>query len=185
MTIPYNAITAIRAGYTYKGEEAIAYFETVIAKLIANDVAMDNILGAGIKFTPEGGLAVRMLNKTGGISVKGTVVACSSTTDNAVQKIAVDVPDPIGVIYDSGVADGEYVWVVKSGIAEVLFIGSTTRKHLARGFISADSGYIAGYALSEAVPSSPFATDKHFYEIGHINESRTGAGLAKCSLHFN
>ncbi len=128
---------------------------------------------------------VTLINKTGGVSVKGTVVCASSTTDLAVSKIAVDTPDPFGVIYEDGIADGQPVKVVVGGIADVLFIGNTTRKHLARGFITADAGYIAGYALSEQVPSSPFATDKHFYEIGHVLESRVGAGLAKVMLHFN
>lgn len=149
---------------------------------------MDNFFGSGkILFTKEGGLAVRLINKTGAVSVKGTVVQPYNSTaiDNAVEKITQDIPDPIGVIYNDGIADGNYMWVVISGIADVLFIGNTTRGHFARGFISADVGYIAGYVLSEQVPVSPFATDKHFYEIGHIMESRVGAGLAKVILHFN
>ena len=44
---------------------------------------------------------------------------------------------------------------------------------------------MSGQALSEALAAPPFATDKHFYEIGHVLESRVGAGLAKCILHFN
>ena len=48
-----------------------------------------------------------------------------------------------------------------------------------------DTGEISGQALNEAVPTSPFATDKHFCEIGHVLETRTGAGLAKVNLHFN
>jgi len=134
-----------------------------------------------------GGYMIKLTNKTGGASVKGEVVSIYSATavDNAVKKIVVDVPDPIGVFYESGVADGSEAWIVVSGIADVYFIGDTTRGYLARGFVSADSGYVSGQAMAEAVPTSPFATDKHFYEIGHVLESRTGAGLAKCVLHFN
>lgn len=135
--------------------------------------------------TPEGGHAVLMTNKTGANSVKGEVVTTGSTVDNSVIKVVVDVPNPIGVFYESGVADGAEAWVVISGIAEVYFIGSTTRGQFARGFITGDAGYVAGQALAEAVPTAPFATDKHFYEIGHILASRTGAGLAKTVLHFN
>lgn len=139
-----------------------------------------------IKFTPEGGLAVRMINKTGAASVKGYLVDQSTTTDLAVQLIVKDVPDVFGAIYDSGIADGEYVWVVIAGIADVYYIGNTTRKYLCRGFLTADgAGYVAGQALAEAVPTSPFSSDKHFYEIGHVLEARTGAGLAKTMLHFN
>ncbi len=185
MTIPNTIIETLRAGYSYKGEEAIAYFEEVITKLLSNDNSMDSILGSGIKFTPEGGLAVKLINKTGGVSVKGTVVNSSSSVDLAVQKIVVDVPDAIGAIYDNGVADGGEVWVVVSGIAEVYFIGSVTRKNLVRGFVTSDGGYVSGQALNEALPTSPFSTDKHFYEIGHAIQNRTGAGLAKIILHFN
>ena len=134
----------------------------------------------------DGGFMVRLTNKTGGSSVKGEVVGVSSATSNAVAKIVKNIPDPIGVFYESGIADGAEAWIVVSGIADVYFVGNTTRGHIARGFLTADgASYVTGQALSEAVPSSPFASDKHFYELGHVLESRTGAGLAKVNLHFN
>jgi hypothetical protein len=139
-----------------------------------------------IKLTPSGGLAVKMTNKTGSASVKGNVVRASGSIANAVVLIIKDNPDPIGVFLDSGVPDGGEAWIVVSGIAEVYFVGNTTMRHLARGFLTADgAGYVSGQALSEAVPTSPFASDKHFYEIGHVLETRVGAGLAKVVLHFN
>lgn len=147
----------------------------------------DGIETDEIKLTPEGGIAQRYINKTG-TSVKGMVVSVYNSTaiNNAVAKSVVDVPDSIGIIYESGIADGEYVWVVTSGKADVLFVGNTTVKNLARTFITADgASYIAGYALAEAFPTSPFASDKHFCEIGHVLESRVGAGLARVNLHFN
>jgi len=137
------------------------------------------------KMNSDGGYMVRMTNRTGGTSVKGEVVCASSSYNSAVAKIVQNVPDPIGCFYESGIADGAEAWVVVSGRAQVYFIGNTTHGHLARGFVTSDSGYVTGQALSEAVPSSPFATDKHFYEIGHVIESRTGAGLAWTMLHFN
>lgn len=143
------------------------------------------MLTPGFPLTPEGGFFVTLLNKTGANSVKGTVVCAHDTVDNAVKKIVVNVPDPIGIIYDDGIADGQPVRVVISGLADIYFIGSTNRGYLARGFITGDAGYVSGQALSEAVPSSPFASDKHFYEIGHVLQSRTGAGLARCMVHFN
>lgn len=136
-------------------------------------------------FTPEGGIAVKLTNKTGGVSVKGNCVTTDDSTNNAVKLVAIGVPNCIGVFYDSGIADGSDAWVVVSGIADVYFWDSTTRGHLARTGIAADTGEVAGQALSEAVPTSPFATDKHFCEIGHVLETRTGAGLAKVVLHFN
>lgn len=141
---------------------------------------------ANVRLTPEGGIAVKLINKTGGVSVKGEVVTNSPTTDNAVSKIIVDVPNPIGVFYEDGIADGNKAWVVVAGIADVYYIGNTTLGHLARGFLTADGGgYVTGQALSEAVPVAPFSADKHFYELGHVLEARVGAGLAKTVLHFN
>lgn len=138
-----------------------------------------------IRFTDEGGLAVRLTNKTGAASVKGTLVDPHATVNNAVALVPVNAPDIIGVMYDNGVADGAECWVVISGIADVMFVGNTTAGHFARMTVTADTGDQAGYAISEAVPTSPFATDKHFQEIGHVLEARTGSGLAKVCLHFN
>jgi hypothetical protein len=135
--------------------------------------------------TPHGGFAVRLTNKTGAASVKGEVVRANSAQDNSVVKVVDGVPDAFGIFLDSGVADGAEAWVVVSGIADVYFVGSVTRGHLARTFLSGEAGYVTGQALSEAVPTPPFTDDKHFCEIGHALESRTGAGLAKCMLHFN
>lgn len=55
--------------------------------------------------TPTGGIAVKLTNKTGGASVKGHVLSSNSAQNNSVIKVVVDVPDPIGVFYESGVAD--------------------------------------------------------------------------------
>ena len=140
---------------------------------------------ANFFITPEGGYAIKLINKTGGASVKGYAVTTSDTTDNAARNIVVDVPNPIGVIYESGVADGQPMWVVVSGIAEAYFQNAPTRAFLARGFITGDTGYVSGQIKSEALPTSPFATDKHFYELGHILETKGAPGLAKMVLHFN
>jgi len=139
-----------------------------------------------LPITPEGGMTISLINKTGAASIKGSVVKANSELANSFVLSVKDVPDPIGIVYESGKADGESCLVVVSGIADVLFVGNTTAGHLARGFLTADGGsYVAGKALSEAVPTSPFASDKHFYEMGHVLESRTGAGLAKVLVHFN
>lgn len=142
-------------------------------------------IGNKIAWTSEGGMCIQLTNKTGGASVKGEVVHSSGANDNSVIKTLQNVPDAIGVFYDSGVADGAEAWIVVAGIADVYFVGNTTRGYLARTFVTADGDYVTGQAKAEAVPSSPFADDKHFCEIGHVLETRVGAGLAKCVLHFN
>lgn len=150
------------------------------SKLHRHANAEDRVL-----FTDEGGLAIKLVNRTGAPTVKGYCVTTSDAVENSVKLVPVNVPNCIGVFYESGVADGEEAWVVIAGVAEVYFWGNTTRGHLARTGLTADTGEVAGQAMSEAVPTSPFATDKHFCEIGHVLESRTGAGLAKVVLHFN
>lgn len=140
---------------------------------------------ANFFITPEGGYAIKLINQTGAVSVKGYAVTPSDTVDNAVRNIVVDVPNPIGIVYESGVAVGQPMWVVVSGIAEAYFQNAPTRAYLARGFVTGDTGYVAGQIKSEAVPTSPFATDKHFYELGHILETKGAPGLAKMVLHFN
>lgn len=141
--------------------------------------------GAKIKNTRDGGTAVRLLNKTGAASIKGYALKTSSTTNDAVDYAAVNEPDCIGVFLDDGVPDGELAWVVVSGRAYVYYIGSTTLNYLARTFLTGESGAAAGKAMSELKPTPSFATDKHFCEIGHVLEARTGAGLALTALHFN
>ena len=134
--------------------------------------------------TPEGWVAILLKNSTGAATVKGSVV--HSGSGNAEVILITDgIPDAIGVFYDSGVADGQLALVVVCGVADVYYVGNTTAGHLARTFIGSEAGYVTGRALSEAVPTSPFASDKHFCEIGHVIESRVGAGLARTVLHFN
>ncbi len=151
------------------------------------DIVNRLVESKNIKITSEGGVAIRLKNMTGAPSVKGYVVSVYSATavNSAVRLIQQDIPDPVGVFYESGIPNGVDSWIVISGIADVYFVGSTVRGYLARGFVAADAGFIAGQAIAEAFPTAPFATDKHFYEIGHVLESRTGAGLAKIVMHFN
>ena len=138
-----------------------------------------------IKFTDLGGLAIRMENQTGETSVKGKLVDPHPTIDGAVTLVPVGMPDIIGVIEEDGIPVGGQMWVVVQGIAYALFAGNTTTGQFARMTIAADTGDAPGVAIAEALPTAPFATDKHFQEIGHVIESRTGAGLAKVVLHFN
>jgi hypothetical protein len=155
----------------------------------ANGNTQDEVLlptSRTVKFTEDGGLAILMRNWTGAASVKGLVVRLSSTGNRKVVPVIVDAPDPIGVFLDDDVENGGEAWVVVAGVAYVYFVGNTTAGNLARTFITADgAAYVTGQALAEAIPTSPFASDKHFCEMGHVVDSRTGAGLARVILHFN
>jgi len=144
-----------------------------------------NLRNSKVGLSRDGGLIVKLINKTGGDSIRGNVLRAGTIVSGSVTKAIINTADAIGVFYESGTPDGSEAWVVVSGIAYVYYIGSTTMGHLSRIFITGDVGYVQGQALSELSPTSPFASDKHFCEIGHLLESRTGAGLAKTVLHFN
>jgi hypothetical protein len=134
-----------------------------------------------IKMTDEGGYCVKMTNKTGAASVKGTVVSASDTTDNAFKVNQIDGDMPIGIVYENGVADGSECWVVVAGIAEVLLVNNVSST---RSYIAYSSATVAGRIDTAA--SAP-AANLHFRENGHTLESKTAGTnvLCKCSVHFN
>lgn len=80
-----------------------------------------------------GGIMVRLTNKTGANSVKGTVVYADPAVDNAFEINPTSGDMPFGVVYDNGIADGAECWVVVAGIAEVLLVNSvaSTRSYIA------------------------------------------------------
>jgi hypothetical protein len=138
--------------------------------------------------TPEGGIAIRMFNKTGGASVKGTLVDTQASIDFAVKIAVADDDDVMGVIYDSGVADGDLVWVVVCGVADVLLEDLSTAT---RGYWCRTSITQAGRAdiTNPNPPASGIIVEiqEHFREIGHCLESVTAGTdkLARVVLHFN
>jgi hypothetical protein len=138
--------------------------------------------------TPDGGVATKMINKTGATSIKGTIAHHHATIDFAFELCPDDEADQIGIVYgdDDGnqVADGEECWVVGNGRAYVYIEEAAVLGYFVRSQVAADGGTI-GYAHQEAAPSSPFSSDKHFQEIGHVLEATVGAGLAMCVLHSN
>ena len=134
--------------------------------------------------TNEAGLQIRLTNKTGGNSIKGYLVEPSSTTARAFDYTPLGEPDIMGIVYEAGIADGSECWIWLAGCVEVYYIGTTTLEYLARMGIAADGG-AAGQAVAEPMPGSPFSTDKHFQEVGHVVEAIGGAGLALTVLHFN
>lgn len=146
---------------------------------IANPTFTGTVRSPKVVITPDGGIAISLINKTGAASVKGTVVSTSSTTDNAFMAQASEL-DSIGVVYESGIADAAACLVVVAGIADVLLKDGTasTRNHFV--FASATDGR----AETKAVPAN---IDEHFKEIGHCLESKIAGTdvLFKCVLHFN
>ena len=143
--------------------------------------------GGDAVLTVEGGIAIPMINDTGATSVKGTLVCASSTADFAVEICAADEKDTVGAVYNDGVPNGDVMYVVVSGVADVLLEDNTTAT---RAYWARLSETQAGRA-DITNPNPPGGTiieiDNHFAEIGHGLET-VSAGidqLARCVLHFN
>ena len=136
-----------------------------------------SVFTAKSKLTVEGGIAIKLKNNTGSASVKGQLVEPDPGEDNAVVTVAISSDECIGIVYDAGVADGSDMWVVVSGIADVLID--------AGGCASSDRLISSATAGSADVWNVGGAVATHFQEIGHSIGTVVGAGLAKVVLHFN
>lgn len=135
-----------------------------------------------IKHTVEGGLAVRMTNKTGVASVKGSLVRASAGTDNAFDDAPASSDEAIGVVYETGIADAAECWIVVAGIADVLLKDTTAST---RGFWVGMSDVEGRADATGANP--PAALPAFGTSIGHALESQ-GQGsdvICKCILQFN
>jgi len=142
------------------------------------------------KFTEDGGLAVLLINKTGYVSEKGRVVTVHASENLAVDYTVIESNEPIGVFLDDGIADGDNVWVVVSGVAYVAMEDNTsaTAGHWIRA-----SDTEAGYAnvTHEVAPGGGIGElEEHLLEMGHCLENvpAEGAGThikARCVLQFN
>jgi hypothetical protein len=133
----------------------------------------------------EGALAIRMLNKTGSASVKGTIVETSATTAEAFDTITADAPDPIGIVYESGVADGGYCWIVIQGKCQVLLEDTTaaTKDYWVK---VSDSDAGRADATNVAPPGGAIsALEDHFTEIGHALEDVTAGTDKLCWIIFH
>lgn len=132
-----------------------------------------------------GGQMIGLINKTGAPSIKGTLVNCSNTTDNAFS-VETSEFDTIGVVYESGIADGAECWVVISGIAQVLLADGTASTRGYWTYADAVDGR-ANATLSLPSGGNIAALENHFKEIGHCLESKAAGTnvLAKVMLHFN
>jgi len=161
--------------------------QAVAGFMSASDkTTLDGLVVGGSGITAEGGLYITAINDTGEVSVKGKVVRASTAVDHAVSLANLGELDPMGVIYDAGVAISGSMRVVIAGWADVLVdAGSTIQREYWVGAPPSPGGTI-GRASVTTIPSPPTATT-HFQEIGHCFETKanTGNTLARCVLHFN
>lgn len=132
-----------------------------------------------ISFTPEGGLAIRLINKTGSTTVRGEVVKAGSAFNGFIQAPA-NEDMPIGVVYDDGVAADAPCRIVVAGRAQVLMKDSTATTVGYVLYVSATAGRAD---VSATVPSAT----THWRELGHCLESAASGTNKLCwaVLHFN
>lgn len=143
--------------------------------------------GSTVFHTPEGGDARLFINKTGAPSIKGTIVDTEGSVDFSVKTADTNDPESMGVIWSNGIADGQKIWVVTHGLADVLLQDSTDST---RGYWAKVSATQAGRAdITNAAPPGGGIPeiDEHFREIGHCVQSVTSGinKLARVHLHFN
>lgn len=131
-------------------------------------------------FTSEGGMYQTFINDTGADSEKGTIVIASTDTDNAVKVAPAGTDMPIGIIYESDIAQDELVKVVTYGKAEVLLVDGQASIH---GNWCGVSSTVNGRMFQDATPP----TGVHFQEIGHSLQSISSGTdvLALVQIHFN
>lgn len=133
--------------------------------------------------TAGGGYAVRMVNDTGAATIKGTLVEASSSVKKGCSVAAAAAIDPIGVIFDAGVADGDSCWVVVIGLCQALMEDATDGTM--NNWVGSSTTQAGRVDCTDASP--PNAT-RHFEENGHCMETTTGAGddvLCWISPHWN
>lgn len=147
---------------------------------------LDGLETKKIKITEEGGIAIKLTNKTGADTVKGTLVCTHTTIDSAVE-VESDEYDTIGVFLDSGIPDGEEAWVTIYGMAEVLLAdgkGSTSGN-----WVISDEADGRADATQPTPPNASTLAElqEHFKEVGHCLETKEAGTnvLVKCILHFN
>lgn len=132
-----------------------------------------------ISFTPEGGIALRLINRTGVASVKGEIVRAGTSTKGFTQATAND-DMPIGVVYDSGIANLSPCRIGIGGAVQVLMkntVGTTVGDFL----------YVSDTAGRAQSSSTLPAAASIYRTIGHALETKTGGTdvLVWAVLHFN
>ena len=132
--------------------------------------------------TADGGFAVEMVNKTGAASVKGSVVEPSNSTKNGFVLAGASSYDPVGIVYESGVADGDNCLVVIGGLAYVLLEDTTSSTM--ENWVGTSTAQAGRADATTAAP--PGAVLAHFREVGHCLETVVGGAdkLALCMIHF-
>jgi len=140
-----------------------------------------------MRFTVDGGLAVRLTNKTGAASVKGTAVAVSPSTADAFGLVGADQSNPVGFVLESGISDGSPCWIGVTGRMQMLLQDSSAAS---LGYWIKVSDTTDGRVdATNLLPTGGtiVALEDHLTECGHSLEAVTAGTdkLAWTLAHFN
>ncbi len=138
-------------------------------------------------FTPEGGFAIRLTNKTGATSVKGSLIEADDSIDKAFKFTEADTDDATGIVYESGIPDGGECWIVVNGIADVLLEDASASGH--GNWVRSSITQIGRVDATNAAPPGGTINEifAHLKEVGHSLETVAGGTdkLMRMFLHFN
>jgi len=134
--------------------------------------------------TGERGILTRGINRTGHTSVKGELVSCSTSADDE-YILQGNEYDTVAVVAESGIAEGEEMWMWKPGSRAQVLLKDTTAATRGQILIAADTD---GRAIGIANPGGGLpGTDTHFKECGHILQSKSAGTnvLVLAEIHTN
>jgi hypothetical protein len=133
------------------------------------------ISNGNIRFTPEGGIAIRVYNGSGVEIPQGYLCIASSGDQEAVIICDIDEEYCSGFAYDT-IANGSYGWLVTGGKGYVYFdADGATLGHYFRIGRSDDGTPVNGQAHSESMSIVDEARKR-----GRVMQTRSGVGLAMC-----
>ena len=139
-------------------------------------IAFNSKLG----ISTEGALCVRLTNRTGGNSVQGEAVIADAANDNSFAQAGIGAVNPLGAVYEAGIANGAECWVQVAGI--VMGLVSTDGAAVRGNWVGMSTTQAGRFDMSQG---SPPAAPTHFNECGHCLESKASGQLAKFVMHFN
>lgn len=139
---------------------------------------------ADVRLTPEGGLAIQLLNVTGSNVLKGSLLSSSPGTSDLSFVLCSSQYDGIGTAYEF-IPATKRGWVTISGVADFLLQNGTSA---VRGdWIRAST--VEGRCTPNSPPAGlgAITADEHFKEIGHCLETKAGAAdvFVKGIIRFN
>ncbi len=124
----------------------------------------------------EGGHLIRLVNKTGINSIRGVVVKADAGVNQAFDTATANCLDPIGVVYESDIADGSLCWVVVAGIAWIL---TDATGNVVRG-----DRLITSATPGRADVNNAPSIAVHFQEIAHAIDGALAENLVLAVVHF-